>query len=549
MASATSTSPLALPIFRAVWIASLVSNFGGLIQSVGASWMMTSLGGSPQMVALVQTSTSLPIVLLSLLGGAIADNLDRRRVMLVAQIFMLSVSLILAVGSWTGFLSPWVLLASTFLIGCGTAINGPAWLASVGDMVPRSALPNAIALNSMGFNIARSAGPAIGGLIVAVAGAATAFLANAVSYIGLIGVLARWKPDVPTRALPPESLRAAIGAGVRYVAMSPAIRQVMLRAFLFATAGSAVSAMMPLVARDVLKGGPLTYGFLLGSFGIGAVGGALFIGKLRRHVSTEVMIAIAAGAMTIGEAAIGLSTFLGPTMCALALAGAGWVIALSTFNISVQMASPRWVVARALAICQMAVFGGMATGSWLCGVIADAHGPIVALQIAALVQVVGILAGWRRPLTAISDANLTPQDWWKEPDIALSIEPRSGPIIIEVEHRVPVENVPHYLAAMGERRRIRRRDGARGWSLMRDLGSSELWIERYHVATWLDYVRHNQRRTQADTANSELLASLTTPGSRSIVHRRIERQTGSLPASLQTDDEIREPMTDPTRSS
>ncbi len=190
-------SPFSIPLFRSVWIASLASNFGGLIQSVGASWMMIGLGGSPQMIALVQASTSLPIMLLSLWSGAVADNLDRRKVMLAAQFFMLIVSAVLAVGAWAGMLTPWLLLVFTFLIGCGTAINGPAWQASVGDMVPRAALPDAVAYNSMGFNLARSLGPALGGAIVAAAGAAAAFLLNAVSYLGLIMVLARWKPNLP----------------------------------------------------------------------------------------------------------------------------------------------------------------------------------------------------------------------------------------------------------------------------------------------------------------------------------------------------------------
>ncbi|MFT3967726.1 MAG: MFS transporter, partial [Sphingobium sp.] len=303
-------SPLALPVFRAIWISSLASNFGGLIQSVGASWMMTSLGASPQMIALVQTSTTLPIMLLSLWAGAIADNLDRRKVMLGAQSFMLAVSFLLAVGAYMGLLTPWLLLVLTFLIGCGTALNGPAWQASVGDMVPRALLPSAVALNSMGFNIARSVGPALGGTIVAIGGAATAFLANAVSYVGLIGVLTRWRPAYPPRKLPRERLGVAMGAGLRYVAMSPPIRRVMFRAALFGVAAAAVPAMMPLVARDVIGGGPVTFGLLSGAFGVGAVGGALLSGQLRRRLSAERITQIAGTALAAGAGAAGLSSLL-----------------------------------------------------------------------------------------------------------------------------------------------------------------------------------------------------------------------------------------------
>lgn len=527
----------------------MASNFGGLIQSVGASWMMTSLSGSPQMIALVQTSTALPIMLLSLWAGAVADNLDRRRVMLAAQAFMLVVSLALALGAVLGHLTPWLLLALTFLIGCGTAINGPAWQASVGDMVPRSVLPAAVAMNSMGFNIARSVGPAIGGAVVAFGGAAAAFFVNAVSYLGLIGVLARWRPDIAPRTLPRERLGVAMGAGLRYVAMSPNLLRVMFRAALFGLAASAVPAMMPLVARDVVQGGPLTYGLLLGSFGVGAVGGALSSSALRRRLSSEAITRVATLAMAAGAGATGALPFLPVTLAALALAGAGWVWALSTFNVSVQMNSPRWVVARAIALYQMAAFGAMAAGSWLFGAVADAHGPVVSLHAAALLQLVGLLAALFFPLQGIAEVNLDPQGRWQEPDTQLAMEARSGPIVITIEHRVAEHNVVAFLAAMNERHRIRLRDGARGWSLLRDLGDPQLWIERYHVPTWLDYIRHNQRRTQADAANSERLRQLRIGQEDPVVHRMIERQT-SIPSLFRGDPRhVEEPMTDPTRSS
>ena len=542
-------SPFDLPLFRAVWIASLVSNFGGLIQSVGASWMMTSLSGSPQMIALVQASTSLPIMLLSLWAGAVADNLDRRRVMLAAQSFMLVASALLALGGWTGLLTPWLLLAFTFLIGCGTALNGPAWQASVGDMVPRSMLPSAVALNSMGFNVARSLGPAIGGAIVAAAGAAAAFLINAVSYVGLIAVLARWRPDLPPARLPRERIGVAMVAGIRYVRLSPPIRTVLVRAALFGFAASAVPALMPLVARDIVGGGPLTYGLLLGGFGVGAVGGALGSRWLRERLSTENLVRVATPALALGAAATAATGWLALTLVALALCGAGWVVALSTFNVSVQMASPRWVVGRALALYQMAAFGGMAGGSWAFGMIADARGVEIALLAAAAIQMLSIPAGliWRLP--AVSQLNLDPRDTWQEPRTAVPVEPRSGPIVITIEHRIAEADVPAFLAAMAERRRIRRRDGARHWALLRDLGDPELWIERYHVATWLDYVRHNQRRTHADDANSEALRRLRIGGSEPVVHRRIERQTGSLPASRGPDGRELGTVTDPSGSS
>lgn len=250
----SALAPFRHSIFRAVWSASLVSNFGGLIQGVGAAWMMTTIATSSYQVALVQASTTLPIMLFALIAGAIADSFNRRKVMLVAQTFMLVVSALLTVFTWFGWMTPWTLLAFTFLIDSGTALNSPSWQASVGDMVPRAKVPAAIALNSMGFNITRSVGPAIGGVIVAAAGAAAAFAANAISYIGLIVVLFRWKPEMPAPTLPREALGAAMGAGLRYVAMSPNIGKVLARGSAFGFSAGAVLALLPLVARDVVKG-------------------------------------------------------------------------------------------------------------------------------------------------------------------------------------------------------------------------------------------------------------------------------------------------------
>ncbi|PJG49883.1 MFS transporter [Sphingobium sp. LB126] len=543
-------SPFSIPIFRAIWWASLASNFGGLIQSVGAQWMMTSLSASPQMVALVPAATTLPIMLLSLWAGAVADNRDRRLVMLYCQLFMLIVSALLALFAWAGWVTPWALLAFTFLVGCATAINGPAWQASVGDMVPRAALPHAVSLNSMGFNMARSIGPALGGVIVAVAGAASAFLINAVSYIGLVAVLARWRPERPPQLLPRERMGVAMRAGVRYVAMSPNIQLVLLRSAAFGIGASAVSAMMPLVARDILGGAALTFGALSGAFGIGAVLGALSTGRLRQRYSVETIVRGAAMALAAGTALMAVSDWLFLALFGLLLAGAGWVIALSSFNVSVQMSAPRWVVARAVALYQMIAFGGMAVGAWLFGMLAEDHGVVVALYAAAAVQFVSAVMGYARPLPQAGEENLDLQNRWREPETVVPIEPRSGPVVVTIEYRISAGSVVPFLVAMSERRRIRRRDGAHGWSLLRDLGDPELWVERYHVSTWLDYVRHNSRRTVADMANTEAIHALHVGPNPPVVHRMLERQTGSLPLARSADPrEMGDPMTDPTRSS
>lgn len=520
---ASPFAPFKHSTYRAIWIANLSSNFGSLIQAVGAAWLMTSITDSASMVALVQASTALPIMLFSLTSGAIADNFDRRRVMLAAQGFMLVVSAVLAASAYSGLLSPWLLLTFTFLIGCGTALNNPAWQASVGDMIPRSDLPAAVALNSVGFNLTRSVGPAIGGLIVAAAGAAAAFAVNALSYLPLLVVLARWKPEVKAASLPRETLPMAMRAGLRYVAMSPNIKTVLLRSFIFGLTAISILALLPLVARDLLGGGPLVYGMLLGAFGIGAVGGAVISGELHRHWSSE---AIVRGAF-VGFAICALisATSSNPwlTGASLLIGGASWVLALSRFNVTVQLSTPRWVVGRALALYQTATFGGMALGSWMWGLTAEHYGAEVALLSASLLMLAGAALGLVLALPEETSLSLDPLDRWREPHVALDLKPRSGPILIMIDYIIREEDTPAFLKVMGERRRIRRRDGARNWSLARDLENPELWLESYHTPTWIEYVRHNQRATHADATVGEKLRSLHRGSEPPRVRRMIER--------------------------
>ncbi|MGF7005504.1 MFS transporter [Aminobacter sp. BE322] len=529
----SALEPLKHGIFRSVWFASLGSNFGGLIQSVGAAWLMTSIATSSDMVALVQASITLPIMLFSLASGALADSYDRRRVMLTAQCFMLAVSALLTLVAYFGLITPWLLLSFTFLIGCGTALNNPSWQASVGDMVPRPVVPAAVALNSMGFNMTRSVGPAIGGIIVAAAGAAAAFAVNTLSYFALIFVLFRWRPDYPGSTLPRETLGQAMGAGLRYIAMSPNIGKVLLRSFTFGFTAVVIQALLPLVARDLVAGGPLTYGIMLGAFGIGAVGGALISGRIRRSMTSEAIVRSAFIGFALSSWIAAWSSNAWLTSAGLLIGGACWVLALSHFNISVQMSTPRWVVGRALSIYQMATFGGMALGSWVWGLVAEGQGPATALVAAGLVMLVGAAIGLFLPLPEHTVLNLDPLNRFREPHLALDVQPRSGPIEITIEFIIREEDVPAFLEAMAERRRVRRRDGARHWTLARDIENPEVWVECYHTPTWLEYVRHNQRATHADAEIGDRLRALHSGPQPPRVRRVIERPT-SLAAAVVT---------------
>ena len=535
------------PIFRNVWIFSLISNFGGLIQSVGAAWMMASIG-SATMVALVQASSALPFMLFSLLAGALADRFDRRHVMVTAQTFMLIVSTILAAVTWMHWTTPILLIGFTFLIGVGTVFNSPAWQVSVSDMVPRTELPGAISLNSMGFNIARAFGPALGGAIVAAAGAAVAFGVNAVSYVGLIAVLALWRPVIAAKTIPDEPLGSAMAAGVRYVALSPNLRVVLLRGALFGIAGASVSALMPLTARYLVGGGALVYGLLVGAFGSGAVCGALLNVRLRNRLTTEALMAGATVVYALATLAVGISPPLIATMAALAITGGTWVIILSTLNVTVQMSTPRWVVARALAIYQMLTFGGMAAGATLWGVVAAHYGVSRALIGSGIATLATALLGLRWPMLQPEGLDLAPLMPLHEVDITTEITARSGPIAVSIEYEIDEADVPAFLAVMADRRRIRRRDGARQWTLLRDLADPRIWIERYKTPTWNDYLRHTRRITIADAEIPARLRAFHRGEMLPRVTRMIERQPAKPAASAVILAEMNDPLTDTTRA-
>jgi MFS family permease len=523
-ASEESTlAPFRIPMFRNLWLASMVSNFGGLIQGVGAAWLMTTIAGSADMVALVQTSTTLPIMLFSLIAGAVADSYPRRNVMLVAQIVMFSISAGLAVTAWLGFVTPWILLSFTFLIGCGAAFYNPAWQAAVGDVVPREKIAAAVLLNSVSFNVTRSVGPAAGGAIVATAGAFVAFAINAVSYLGLIAVLWRWKPDLPVSTLPRENLFTAMGAGIRYVSMSPKIGTVMLRGFVFGLTTIVILALLPLVARELLAGNAVVYGALLGAFGVGAVGGAFISRQARERLSNEVLVRWTFLAFAACAAITAWSRSPWITGSALVICGGAWVMSLSLFNTTVQMSTPRWVVARALSLYQMAIFGGMALGSWCWGHLAEWWSIELALLASGVCMLLGAAIGLKLPLPARDALNLNPLNRWQEPSTELDVQPRSGPVLVSVQYEIPESSVPEFVAAMADRHRIRRRDGAHHWTLMRDLGNPRLWVETFEMPTWVDYVRLHARTTHADAPVGDRIRALHAGVAPPLVRRMIIR--------------------------
>ena len=518
-------APLGYRDFRLLWSATLVSNFGGLVQAVGAAWLMTQLTDSATLIALVQASNTLPIMLLAIGAGALADIFDRKTLLMGALIFMAVVSLALAAVAWTGGLTPWLLLGFTFLLGAGQAVYNPPWQASMGDLVDRKDLPAAVSLNSVGFNLMRSVGPAAGGLIVATLGASAAFAVNAISYLPLLGAMSQWKPKLAPRVTTPEPFMAAMGAGLRYVALSPNLLRVMSRGALFGFAAIAVLALLPLVAKSHPEGGSLLFGGLLGCYGVGAIGGALLNPRIRARLNNENVVRMAFAGFALSALVLGQTQSVWLHAAAMLPAGASWVLALSLFNVTVQLSTPRWVVARALALYQMATFGGMAAGAWIWGMVAGTQGLDAALTAAGGVLLLGAAIGFWLRAPEFGAVDLDPVNRFREPALMLDLRGRSGPIMVMVDYRIDQADVPEFLRLMQRRRNIRRRDGARNWSLLRDLEHPDQWSESYHIATWDEYVRHNLRRTKADFESYEELNKLHRGDKPPVVHRMIERHT------------------------
>lgn len=514
-----------LPLFRFFWISSVFSNTGFMIQTVGAAWAMTMLTSSHSMVALVQASITLPMMMLAFVAGVLADSFDRRRVMLSSQIFMMVVSVLLAGLTFAGLMSPWLLLTFTFLIGCGQAMHNPSWQSSFSDIVPRDELPSAVSMNAMGMNLTRSVGPALGGAITAAFGAAAAFAINAASYFALIWALLRWRPEHKKGRLPRERFPGAFAGGVRYFLLSPNLLAIDFRAFLFGLSGISLQALLPLIVRDTLGGGALAYGVQLGAFGFGAVLGALGSSRLRLRFANETIARSCITLFAAGCVVIAFSTSSVLTALALVVSGGAWLIVNSLQNVTVQLSVPRWVLGRMISMYMTCIFGGMALGSWIWGEVADLYSLSVALVASAAIQLLAALWGLRFPMEETGSLNLDPLDRFNEPALKLDLNRRSGPIFVMIDYDIAQEDVPEFLQAMRDRRRIRIRDGAQRWALLRDLENPDLWFESYHIPTWTDYIRHVSRRTVADEDVIKKLQTLNRSEKRLRVHHMIERQT------------------------
>jgi predicted MFS family arabinose efflux permease len=520
-------APLRHSVFRRIWLASLLSNLGLLIQAVGAAWAMTQMTSSADKVALVQTALMLPVMLISMPAGAIADMHDRRIVALVSLSIALSGATALTVLAWLNLVTPPILLALCFVVGSGMALFGPAWQSSVSEQVPSETLPSAVALNGISYNIARSFGPAIGGIVVATAGAVAAFAANAVLYLPLLVVLFLWNRVSAPSHLPREKLSRAMVSGVRYITNSPSIKIVLTRTMVTGIIGGSVSALMPLVARDLLHGGAQTYGIMLGAFGMGAVIGALNISHVRKRMSGEAAVRACALSMGGAIAAVAVSREPVLTAAALVVAGSVWMLAVALFNIGVQLSAPRWVAGRSLAAFQASIAGGIAIGSWGWGHLTDFAGVETALLTSAALMLASPLLGLWLPMPRIGARN-EDAELLADPEVQLSLTGRSGPLVVEIEYRVAQDDARAFHNVMQDVQLSRQRNGAYGWSIACDIADPELWTERYHCPTWLDYLRQRNRSTQSERALHQQAIAFHLGPDPVRIRRMLERPFGSV---------------------
>ena len=382
-------SPFRYPTFRAIWIGNLASNLGATIQSVAAAWLMTELTTSHRLIALVQASATIPIMLFGVFAGAIADNYDRRIVMLSAQIGMLVTSAALALLTWMGLITPFLLLAFTLTVGIGTALNSPAWQASVRQQVSLAELPQAIALNAISFNLARSVGPAIGGLLISIWNISLAFAVNACSYIAMIVVLLRWRPE--TSSVQRQAMLPAIAIGIRFCAGSSPIRRVLLRGLIMGFGLSAYQALVPAVVRDRLHGGEFEFGLLLGMFGVSSIASALVLTRARRRWGIEAVLSAGTLASVLAQSLLAEAGAVWHAVPSAMLAGAGWVACLNSINVAMQLRSPETILGRCLSIYQAVTFGGMALGAWAFGAAADWRDLPFALHAASAFLLVTLI--------------------------------------------------------------------------------------------------------------------------------------------------------------
>jgi MFS family permease len=509
---ASPWSPLRQAVFRSIWIASVVSSIGTWMQSVGTAWLMTSLTPSPLLVALMQTAASLPIFFLGLPAGALADIVSRRKLLLIAESWLLLMALVLGFLTLTGHISAWSLLALTFLMGLGSALDAPAWSAIIPDLVERTDLPAAVSLNATGFNVARALGPALGGIVVALAGPAAVFLLNSASFLCVLVAVFRWRQTRVPSDTPPEDVLGATVTGMRYVRHAPALQAAIIRNGVFTFGASAMWALLPAVGRHELGLDASGYGVVLGSLGFGAVVSAVFLPRLRTILAVDRLTAIATIVFAGALLALAYLRFVPLLVVCLMAGGMAWLTMMSSLTTTATTASPAWVRARSLAFYLLVFQGTMAAGSFTWGALAEKLGSASALSLAGLMLICGLAAAWRWPLHLAQKLDLSPSMHWPDPKLVITPDLEDGPVLITVEYRVPTERAGEFIQAMDAMHSFRRREGAISWGIYRDLADPDRYLETFTVPSWAEHMRQHTRVTVTDQATEAFAFSFLQTG-------------------------------------
>jgi MFS family permease len=499
-------APLRHTLFRMLWSANVVGALGVWMQNTGAGWLMTTLSPDPLTVSLVQVATILPVFLLALPAGAIADIVDRRRFLIATQGWMLIAAAVLTALTFAGRTEAWSLLALTFAIGVGSAMNNPAWGSVMAEVVPRSDLVQAVALNGVGFNIARALGPAIAGLLVLAGGPSLAFSVNVLSYVAVIWTLVSWHRRSRKNPLPREHLASAIRAGVRFVRHTPAVRAAMARSAAYFLCAAAPWAMLPLVVREQLHLGAAVYGLLLGLMGVGGVTAGMLLPQMRARLSRSNVVVVASLISFAGMAILAFSRHWLPAALGMVMFGVGWVTTSSVAQAAAQLSAPSWVRSRALAIYQFAQNFALTIGTFLWGWVGTRLGiPAALLAAAATGALLAVLArGFDMDrvemVPSLRAQPSPPEHEAVAPELATVLPATRGRVLESQHYRIRPQDRDLFLAAMADVRAARSRAGAIAWQLYEDVAHADGWLEIWSVGNWADHLREAARMGEADRA-------------------------------------------------
>jgi MFS family permease len=511
---ASPFGPLRHRIFTLIWLATIVSNIGGWMSSAASAWLMTSLDSSPLIVSMVQVAASLPLFLFAIPAGALSDIIDRRRFLLVGESAIMLISLVFAVLVSRGLIAPVNLLLITFTSSTASAATAPAWQAVVNRLVPKADLAAAVALNSTGINISRAIGPALGGLFIILYGIAVPFWIDAFSNAGVIACLWWWRVAPTTTRLAPEHFGGAIRTGLRHARNNRHLRSTLMRTVGFLLFASAYWALLPLVARDRVAGSAALYGILLGAIGAGAVLGALLLPRVKARWGADRLLNLAA----LGTAA---ATLLFASahdslvaIGASVLAGVCWIAALSSLNVSAQVALPEWVRGRGLAVFVTVQFGSMSLGSALWGELATIIGLPRTLWMAALGTLIAVPLTWRWKLQTGAAFDFSPSMHWPAPITAHEVDPDRGPVLVTIEYHIDPANRAAFLHALNQHAHERRRDGAYHWHVFDDPAQDGRMIETFMTDSWIEHERLHERVTKTDRLQEQEVLRFQIGGAR-----------------------------------